>query len=128
MGVTNYAWGPLLQSEADKCWFYAIAFSIMLSLYRLFYLMFATVTLDDRQGGESTVLKDEKSKKPRQDTDKGNAYRALSARLAIDCCDLMIPGSSTGWIPVELVVVGAAQFTSSALAGQQIWRRVQLGA
>ena len=128
MGVTNYAWGPLLQSEADKCWFYAITFSILLSLYRLFHLVFATVTVEDTQGGESTVAKDEKPNKPRQVTDKGNAYQAVSTQLAIDCCDLMIPGSSTGWIPVELVVVGAAQFTSSALAGQQIWRRVQLGA
>jgi hypothetical protein len=128
MGVTHYSWGPSLQNEADKCWFYAITFSIILSLYRLLYLFFATGDLNEKGSGSSPASQNETSKEGGQGKDKRNAYRALCVRLTIDCCDLTIPGSSTGWIPVELAVVGAAQFTSSALAGLQIWRRVQLSA
>ncbi len=128
MGVTQYSWAAVLQSEADKCWFYAISFSIMLSLYRLLSLLFATGSLNEEESKSSPTTQNETSKGPKQSTPKGNAYRTLCIRLTIDCCDMTIPGSSTGWIPVRLAVVGAAQFTSSALAGLQVWRRVQLGA
>lgn len=126
MGVTAFEWGPTLQSEADKCWFYAISFSIILSVYRLFVLLFAKTTPTPRDANSSKNTQDEKSEEPATPpVVQQNAYTALLTQLTIDCCDLTIPGSSTGWIPVQMSVVGGAQFTSSALAIVRIWRRVQ---
>ena len=128
MGVTSFEWGPILQNEADKCWFYAISFSICLSTYRLLQAFFAQAASSATTADGSTKNgQDEKSKQPTNPTPvKGSAYVALLTQLTIDCCDLTIPGFSTGWIPVQLTFVGAAQFTSSALAIVHIWRRVQV--
>ncbi|CAK3925622.1 hypothetical protein DOTSEDRAFT_177660 [Lecanosticta acicola] len=35
MGATSFSWVPRVQQEANKCWFYALVFSILLSLYEL---------------------------------------------------------------------------------------------
>jgi len=51
--------------------------------------------------------------------------RQLYTPLIIDCCDLLIPGSAVGWIPVSSVTVGVASSISSIIVGQQIWVRVQ---
>lgn len=126
MGVTSYTWGSMVQNEADKCWFYAITFSILLSLYRFVQVFFVRPSPSNAPSKSSSIDKEETSKEPpEQSATRIVPYRPLLTRLAIDCCDLTIPGSSLGWIPVQLYIVGAAQFTSSALAGLQIWRRVQ---
>ncbi|KEQ78863.1 hypothetical protein M438DRAFT_369928 [Aureobasidium pullulans EXF-150] len=49
----------------------------------------------------------------------------LASDLVLDCCDILIPGSAVGWIPVDSVTVGIASSISSIIAGQQIWARVQ---
>jgi hypothetical protein len=51
--------------------------------------------------------------------------KQLYTTLAIDCCDILIPGSAVGWIPVSSVTVGIASSISSVIVGQQIWTRVQ---
>ena len=130
MGVTNYSWGPSLQEEADKCWFYAISFSILSSLYHLSKAFSATTGADARQNEHTTSKQEDKSQTTTHDAIPVNAskYRALLIQLVIDFGDLTIPGASLGWIPIQMAVVGAAQFISSALAGQRIWRRVQSSA
>ena len=126
MGVTNFEWGQRLQSEADKCWFYAISFSIALSLYRFFGLLLISVTSSTNTIDPSKTGTEKDSKKANKQVSAARSeYSTLLTRLTIDCCDLTIPGSSTGWIPVQVAIVGAAQFLSSALAGLQIWSRVQ---
>jgi hypothetical protein len=51
--------------------------------------------------------------------------KTLYTSLVIDCCDILIPGSAVGWIPVSSVTVGIASSISSIIVGQQIWQRVQ---
>ena len=105
VGVTNFAWGPKLQDEADKCWFYAICFSICLSLYRLLQIFFSTAST--AKGNTTKSTQDEKSKKPARPTSVNRGkYVALLTQLTIDCCDLTIPGYSTGWMPIQLAFVG----------------------
>lgn len=125
MGVTNSSFGARLQHEADRCWFYGIAFGILLSVYRLIRI-FLERWISPSAKNEAKNTQDEKPKEVSTEAVTDDIiYMALLTRLVIDCCDLTIPGSTLGWIPVELSVVGAAQFTSSALAGMQIWQRVQ---
>lgn len=51
--------------------------------------------------------------------------KQLYTALLIDSCDILIPGSAVGWIPVSSVTVGVASSISSVIVGQQIWGRVQ---
>jgi hypothetical protein len=51
--------------------------------------------------------------------------KQLYTSLIIDSCDILIPGSAVGWIPVSSVTVGIASSISSVIVGQQIWSRVQ---
>jgi hypothetical protein len=51
--------------------------------------------------------------------------KQLYTSLIIDSCDLLIPGSAVGWLPVSSVTVGIASSISSIIVGQQIWARVQ---
>lgn len=114
---------------------YAILASILLGLCHLFFPAPAASQKEakksqadgkKKKNGKSTDEKkalDEKAtpKAQAEAIDKGKIYR----QLVIDCCDVFIPGSSIGWIPVGPTVVGTAQFISTVLAGQVIWNRVQ---
>ena len=127
--------------EAEKSWLYAIAASIVIGLYQLFFSASAasTKTLAERdssQQEETIELKPTDEKKPLHEmaaltTKQDEQNQAVETdskiyrQLVIDCCDIFIPGASVGWIPVSNTVVGTAQFISTILAGQLIWKRVQ---
>ena len=79
---------------------------------------------------QTNELKDEKaaekqSKAAKVGGDRSDGFSMLYVQLVIDCCDLLIPGSAVGWLPVGLLVVGTATSISSILAGQRIWMKVQ---
>ncbi|WPH03777.1 Hypothetical protein R9X50_00666000 [Acrodontium crateriforme] len=139
MGVTTYDWGPQVQLQADRAWLYALIASIWLGLWRLFVagpvVSLKEVKVDAKQTQNDEVIDEKKAaldekkvlyekappKAKVQTVDKAKIYR----QLVIDCCDVCIPGSSIGLIPVSPTVVGSAQFISTILAGQVIWNRVQ---
>jgi hypothetical protein len=122
MGIWSTEWANGLFLEAMKFWFYSITFSIMLSLLRLYRIL-----LDS---GSS-------SKKPAEDSERtsnvvdAEAKRASATQwnvvktLAIDCCDIFVPGFTTGWLRVSSGNVGTLSMISSVLASTEIWRRVQ---
>ena len=49
--------------------------------------------------------------------------RRLVLRLAADILDLAIPGSATGWIPLDQPTVSVAMLGSTLLTGWEVWRR-----
>lgn len=134
--MTSFSWGPLVQDEANKCWFYALLASIALSLYHLlsFPASASRVTTDKRQDSSRVAVTDGKearvqekqppSKQPPQTATRSILYN----QLVIDGCDLLIPGSAVGWIPADWVTVGLATAVSTVLGGRQIWERVQAAA
>jgi len=125
MGLTDYTWGHILQTQANKCWFYAISASVILSLYSLSTFagsIQGTPTSDDQ------ATKVDKNKQRDTATTKnstGNLRSETYQQLLIDCADLLIPGTALNWVPVDLVVLGVATMLSSVLAGQQLWLRLQ---
>lgn len=148
MGVTNYSWGPRMQLEANKCWFYALTTSIAFSLYDILALWLARFvgqsatprSVESKRekekdglnanGSASSVEKDSVQHKRESEesagiTEKPQAQASrLYTQLVIDGCDLFIPGSAIGWLPVGALVVGTCSTVSTLLAGQQIWARV----
>ena len=129
MGITNYSWGPELQNEALKCWFYGIAWSIVLSLYQLTGLH-ATSPASTSLASKKPIEKRAKQTAAKKKSSLTSADRAFRSRiytqLVIDCCDIFIPGSAVGWIPVYQVFAGTCQTISSAVAAKQVWDRVRV--
>jgi hypothetical protein len=126
MGVTKFEWGPRLELEANKFWFYSIAFSILVSLYTLVQAFFTPKNTAPATEKTSPEIKTEASSSEANPTvQKEVSYVALSKQLVVDGCDLLIAGSSVDWIIADDVTVGTAYIISSALAGRDIWNRVQ---
>ncbi|KAF1821452.1 uncharacterized protein K489DRAFT_340533, partial [Dissoconium aciculare CBS 342.82] len=117
MGVTDYPVLKTVQNEANKLWFYGLVASIILSLYQLFL----------SSTGNDTAAANEKTSNPRSNTPftTSNKASALWEAIVIDACDLFLPGSSLGWLPVSTLVVGIAGTTSTTVAGKQIWLRLR---
>lgn len=136
MGITSFDWGPQLQLEALKCWFYGISFSLVLGYYQLATLHFSASTAPTptkATSENSTAAKDAKDPPAasREDLARKQAQDAarskITTQLAIDHCDLFLPGSAVGWIPAGQAGVGLCQSISSILAMQGVWEKVNVG-
>jgi hypothetical protein len=130
MGITDYPLASRLQVEANKCWFYGLAVSIVLSFYQLAFTpspqstqpaKVSSKAQDEKTGAQA----DSDSAKPLSTTST-NKPSALYEQITIDAADLFLPGSALGWIPVSTLVVGVAGTVSTTVAGGQIWRRMQI--
>ena len=154
MQLTSYAWARGLQNEANKFWFYALAISILLTLYDLLFHYPATrdnpfpieqsVTENTTKQGTS-ITTSESATSPRVShsasdgkttcenvpprsvagTNTSQRRTTLVTNLVIDGCDLVIPGSAVGWTPLDKTIVGTAMAISTILAGRRIWSTVQ---
>ena len=54
---------------------------------------------------------------------KDNKQR-IKRRLVTDCLDLLVPGSATGWIPVNPILVGFVSVLSTNLAFKDVWDNI----
>ena len=122
IGIWSTEWAPRLFLEAMKFWFYSISFSIILSLV-LLYSSLSKLAKPLNEGGSS-------SGKSSKEVDaevkqKGHLQWDLIKKLAIDCCDIFIPGFTTGWLAVSSATVGMLGMVSTLLASIDIWERVQ---
>lgn len=137
MGVTNSDVLRKVQEEALKLWFYSIATSIALSIHDLLVIWTAPLSAASPEANSASG-KDVESKhkgsgaNTKEDTAKpGNSFGTtpmelkLFKQLALDLCDLTIPGGSLGWLAVDSVTVGTAGSISSSIAMRDIWKRVQ---
>lgn len=128
MRATDYAWGHTLQLEANRCWFWAICASILICCYQLLQTPGESRATTGTPKDTSTTTEGEKLPDTRQ-TERSEEihYMSICRQLLIDGCDLIIAGSSVGWVSADEVRVGTAYMISSAVAGQQLWERVQNG-
>lgn len=133
MKVTNTTWGPTVLLESLKFWFYALAASILLSLYEMWILPTAPSETDKSVNGKATT--GEKNSSTTSAVEKTNAKASTGApklatksmlckKLIMDCCDILIPGSAVGWINIDPVTVGSTGCVSTLLAMGDVWSRV----
>lgn len=128
MGITDHSLASRLQVEANKCWFYGLEISILLSLYQL---LFPAPQPIQRSTSSSKPTDEKKATNidsapaiPLESTGANKSF-VLYEQIVIDAADLFLPGSALGWIPVSTLVVGIAGTISTTVAGGQIWRRMQ---
>lgn len=127
MSITDYEWSDKLQIEALKFWFYGISVSLLLGYYQLFVSYFfsntpqPTPTLNEKSTEEELA-------KVKEETARTAAVQATRSKiltqLAIDHCDIFLPGSAVGWIPADQAMVGLCQSISSVLAMGSVWEKV----
>jgi hypothetical protein len=147
MGVTTYSWASTVQLEANKCWFYAIIASILLSLHALCSPpdtppcpvnkpsrktlpkqaknSTAAASAASRGAGEKCGPADSNVASGQKTASRPPISSGIATALAVDVCDLLIPGSAIGWITTPTVLVGVAMATSTVLSGWAIWLRVR---
>ena len=102
MKVTDYSWGPAVQNEALKCWFYALLASIILSFWDLSSSVFSA-------GNKGQTTRYEQSE--------------LLSQLVSNGCDILIPGSAVGWLSVSQSIIGNTMIVSTLLSGYGMWKR-----
>lgn len=129
MGLTTQTWAPKLLIESQKFWFYAIATSLLLSLYQLFFTSTparATAPVVTEKEDATTFSSEKPATVIKAEVENGNTdiYR----QLLIDGCDLFIPGAAVGWIPIEPLSVGVFMSISSVLAMGTMWPKIQASA
>ncbi len=109
MRATNFDWGHLLQAEANKCWVYAIAFSILLSLYQLYESLTSSPAAEQSSKDVSITQEDEKAPKPAKPAKVAPVqYTDVCRQLLVDGCDLIIATSAAGWLIADEMKVGTA--------------------
>jgi hypothetical protein len=131
MGVTNTSWGPNVQQESNKFWFYALTSSLLLSMYQIFLgsALFAqpaksaTTEKVESSTSEKKQTGEKASPKSQTGTPSGD-MSSIYKQFIIDGCDILIPGSVVGWIPADPVTVGVAMSLSSFLSARDIWFKV----
>jgi hypothetical protein len=122
MGIWSTEWAPQLFVEAMKFWFYSISFSIVLGLILLY-------SSSSKSAASSKTIARSSKKISREDIDREAKRKSsfrwdLAKKLSVDCCDLFIPGSTTGWLAVSSGTVGILSMISTVLASFDIWKRV----
>lgn len=136
MGITAYDWAVTAQVEALKFWFYAIAASILLTLYNMFFMPlsnkdWAISPAAYPKGGKTTSggatpgpRSDHKQIKKSQGSG-ATSKTSMCLDLITDLSDLIIPGSAVGWIAADKITVGVAMALSSVIAGKRMWNKIQ---
>lgn len=116
MGVHAVSWEGEVMRQANTFWFYALALSLIGTLYRIFF-----------SAGHGVPRKDARKKNPRE-SDKAipaaPSTAALVRQAVVDSCDLLIPAELLNWMPTGDLVLGVTMVVSTLLAGRDIWVRV----
>jgi hypothetical protein len=110
MEIWSTTWAPALLLEGNKFWFYSLLFSLASCLLQLYRLRFLSNSPGRSKATSNTLL------------------RPLAKQILTDACDLLIPGSITGWARTSPAIVGLATMVSTLLASEEIWYRVQRAA
>jgi hypothetical protein len=123
MAIWSTEWAARLFLEAMKFWFYSISFSIILSLV-LLYFSFSDATKPLK--GHTGRSRKSSNGKINEKATKGSTLQwGIMKKICVDCCDIFIPGFTTGWLAVSSGTVGILGMISTVLASTDIWERVQ---
>lgn len=127
MGVYPVSWAAPAMLEANRFWFYSLSISVFLSLYQFFNVpstpipTASSTSASEKDAKAATV--DEKTKKDvkKQRSELKWKYAKEAVMYGVD---LLLPGAATGWIKTEPLYVAVAMVTSTVLAMEGIWKRV----
>lgn len=113
--------------EANSCWFYALAFSLLGALHGLY-----TASQDKAAEPKEENEKSGKSKKSAKKTGEKKAVGTSSAvnttalwhQIMGESCDILIPLELLDWMPTGDLVIGGTMILGTLLSIRGIWARV----
>lgn len=124
-----------LLTESFKFWFYGLVSSFICIIWQLAFYPSAVpkkaVVNEAVQEAMNEKLSDDGSKpeQPQKLTSRPIQSREmLMSDLVAVSCDILIPGSRLGWIPVNDFTVGSFSIVSSLVYGKRRWISVQRSA
>lgn len=155
MNLYSPPWTKGILIHAHRFWFYALFLSVVRGVWGLLVPVVSssgsgsqsdtdkkevsekpkskTVTTGTENGNKKSSSQS-KSPPPSSTTDKTGKTPSptpwpspLAKRLIVDGCDLFIPGSYLGWVPVGSLEVGVVTVVSTLIAMGDIWVDVQRG-
>jgi len=117
MKIWLVSWYTQILLEANKLWFYAICLSISRAVIQLFS---APAKPRNATNGHTKTANKNNSQSAHS---FGSApiELILAKRVVADSCDLTLPGSFVGWIPIGDLGVGIAMFLSTMFSLSQVW-------
>ncbi|KAL1956323.1 hypothetical protein VTO42DRAFT_7406 [Malbranchea cinnamomea] len=138
LGVWVTDWSRKTLVESYKFWFYSLFFSILRSIWQLFWL---SVNRTNKGPAAAVVPSDTEVKTQDErpiklerqedrvldvqvitpDATRSQCGYELMTDLVVSSCDILIPGSSVGWIEVSPLIVGSAGILSTLLLGRRKW-------
>lgn len=113
-------WNHRILREAFQFWFYALALSVARSTWCLLFT-------SPKPAERTRPAKDQKQKKNEKEKDSekkklcASAAAPLVKQLVADSCDLLLPGTFLGWIPLGDLAVGVSTVVSTLITGQLVW-------
>jgi hypothetical protein len=118
MNVWLVSWYTPVLIEGNKFWFYAICISITRKLGTLLSDLAV-----QRKAQETPPDADQKSE-PSEITLLLKPVASTTSQvkqLVVDVCDLTLPASFLGWLPLGDLEVGIAMVVSTMLAWWELW-------
>ncbi|OCK81659.1 peroxisomal biogenesis factor 11 [Lepidopterella palustris CBS 459.81] len=111
-GIKKFSAAARLQREAYKSWFAGLSFSILSGVYTLYRLRQRASQVDSKDG-EGVV------------ETKKLAKELTKARLQLiqDCCDILNPSNSLGFVELDDGIIGLAGTLSSLLGVYSVWKK-----
>ncbi|KAK2871729.1 hypothetical protein FQN49_002885 [Arthroderma sp. PD_2] len=134
LGIQKTTWGERALLESNKFWLYALACSLLSTLWQMFQLHRGANTRTARQTAKNSDSKggmspsEKKSKLEKQTVNNNDvtiASQALMKDLVITSCDILIPGYGIGWMPISKLTMGSAAVVSTLLVGRDRWIKAQ---
>lgn len=131
MGIWVSDWSKDTLTESYKFWFYSLAFSILGSIWQLLCLVVGPKTKNKKPAAihvkpTSTRKEDEPIYiGPRDDIPEPRSCWDLITDLIASSCDILIPGTSVGWVNATPLVVSSAAVLSTVLLGTRKWHAAQ---
>lgn len=120
MDIWLVPWYTPVLMEANKLWLYAI----ILSLTRTFWRLLSGSNTQSKAPKVEPGI-DEKEATSDLAPEPAPTTAHLLKRLVVDGCDLMLPASFLGWVPLRDFGVGVAMVVSSVLAWPDLWATTQ---
>lgn len=128
MGVWPTDWAKQCLIEANKFWFYALTFSLLLGVMQLYALnnIASNLVSFDKVKEEVESSSDEVlATRRRAEVEQRQMRAGIVRRLVVDGLDLLIPGHFVGWIVTSAAMTGVAGAVSTTLSMKDIWDKLR---
>ncbi|KAJ6155284.1 hypothetical protein N7470_005850 [Penicillium chermesinum] len=125
LGVWQVPWEERMMREANSCWFYALAFSLVGGLHALYTASQEGPAEPNREKEKTEGKLDEKEGEQTQEAPAPKVNTsAVWQQVVGESCDILLPLELLNWMPTGDLVIGVTMVVSTLLSIRSVWARV----